>query len=91
MTDSKNTILAIVLSAIVLIAWQYFYAMPQAEKQKQQQLQAQLQAPKPAAQPGQTPAAPGENLKTWLKIAAMLLLIFAFGGLAYFVRRATGH
>ena len=38
-----------------------------------------------------TPAAPGENLKTWLKIAAMLLLIFAFGGLAYFVRRATGH
>ncbi len=34
MTDSKNTILAIVLSAIVLIAWQYFYAMPQAEKQK---------------------------------------------------------
>ena len=59
MTDSKNTILAIVLSAIVLIAWQYFYAMPQAEKQKQQQLQAQLQAPKPAAQPGQTPAAPG--------------------------------
>ena len=60
MTDSKNTILAIVLSAIVLIAWQYFYAMPQAEKQKQQQLQTQLQNPKPAApgQPGQT-AAPG--------------------------------
>ncbi len=51
MTDSKNTILAIVLSAIVLIAWQYFYAMPQAEKQKQQQLQAQLQAPKPETHP----------------------------------------
>ncbi|MDP1907276.1 MAG: membrane protein insertase YidC, partial [Hyphomicrobium sp.] len=60
MTDSKNTILAIVLSAVVLIAWQYFYAMPQAEKQKQQQLQTQLQSPKPAVpgQPGQT-AAPG--------------------------------
>ncbi|MDI1344222.1 MAG: membrane protein insertase YidC [Pseudolabrys sp.] len=60
MTDSKNTILAIVLSAIVLIGWQYFYAMPQAEKQKQQQLQTQLQTPKPATpgQPGQT-AAPG--------------------------------
>jgi YidC/Oxa1 family membrane protein insertase len=57
MTDSKNTILAIVLSAVVLIAWQYFYAMPQAEKQKQQQQQTQLQNPKPAA-PGQA-AAPG--------------------------------
>jgi YidC/Oxa1 family membrane protein insertase len=64
MTDSKNTILAIVLSAIVLIAWQYFYAMPQAEKQKLAQQQAQQLAPKPAAttpQPGQTstPSAPG--------------------------------
>ena len=29
MTDSKNTILAIVLSAIVLIVWQYFFAIPQ--------------------------------------------------------------
>ena len=43
MTDNKNTILAIVLSAVVLIAWQYFYGMPQqkareeALKQKQQQ------------------------------------------------------
>lgn len=56
MTDSKNTILAIVLSAVVLIAWQYFYAMPQAEKQKlaQQQTQ-QTTAPTPAA-PGQTAA-----------------------------------
>ena len=39
MTDNKNTILAIVLSAVVLIAWQYFYAMPQAEKQKLAQQQ----------------------------------------------------
>ena len=65
MTDSKNTILAIVLSAIVLIAWQYFYAMPQAEKQKAVQLQAQQQqAPQAPTQPGQpgqtaTPAIPG--------------------------------
>ena len=34
MTDSKNTILAIVLSAIVLIVWQYFFAIPQ-EKARQ--------------------------------------------------------
>ena len=44
MTDQKNTILAIVLSAIVLIAWQYFVGMPQMEKQRQEaQLKAQQQ------------------------------------------------
>ena len=31
MTDNKNTILAIALSAIVLIGWQFFFAMPQRE------------------------------------------------------------
>ena len=36
MTD-KNTILAIVLSAIVLIAWQYFVGMPQQQARQQQQ------------------------------------------------------
>src|SRR5512139_1058056 len=63
MTDNKNTILAIVLSALVLIGWQYFVAIPQ-EKAKQEQLQAHQQAQKlnpqqPAAsgQPSQTPAA----------------------------------
>lgn len=57
MTDNKNTIIAIVLSALVLIAWQYFYAMPQAEKQKAAQ-QAQSQQTQAPAAPGQT-AAPG--------------------------------
>ncbi len=42
MTDNKNTILAIVLSALVLIGWQFFVAMPQ-EKARQEQLQAQQQ------------------------------------------------
>ena len=63
MTDNKNTILAIVLSAVVLIAWQYFYAMPQAEKQKQlaqQQQQSQPVAPPTGnAQSGVAPASPG--------------------------------
>ena len=74
MTDNKNTILAIVLSALVLIGWQYFFAIPQ-EKAKQEQLQAQQQqaqkqspqqpaqggqpAPAPAAQPG-APLPPGQ-------------------------------
>ncbi len=60
MTD-KNTILAIVLSAIVLIAWQYFVGLPQ-QQTRQQQLQQQQQSQQ-AAQPGQpapsTPQAPG--------------------------------
>ncbi|MFZ0672577.1 MAG: membrane protein insertase YidC [Pseudolabrys sp.] len=61
MTDNKNTILAIVLSALVLIGWQFFFAMPQ-EKARQEQLQAQQQkqgAPAPS-QPGQTPPAPAQ-------------------------------
>jgi YidC/Oxa1 family membrane protein insertase len=72
MTDQKNTLLAIVLSAVVLIVWQYFVGMPQMEKQKQeallkqQQQQQQQQIPQPGqpaapAQPGQAgaPPAPG--------------------------------
>ena len=42
MTDNKNTILAIALSALVLLGWQYFFAVPQ-EKARQEQLQAQQQ------------------------------------------------
>ncbi len=59
MTDNKNTILAIALSALVLLGWQYFFAVPQ-EKARQEQLQSQQQAQKQnaptPAQPGQTPA-----------------------------------
>jgi YidC/Oxa1 family membrane protein insertase len=55
MTDSKNTILAIILSALVLIAWQYFIGMPQ-EKARQEQLQAQQQAKQPPQLPAQTGA-----------------------------------
>jgi len=75
MTDQKNTLLAIVLSAIVLIAWQYFIGMPQMEKQKQEaQIKTQQQQttpaatpsgqPVPAAQPGQpgAPPAPGGSI-----------------------------
>jgi len=36
MADNRNTILAIVLSLIVLLGWQYFYAQPQIERQRQQ-------------------------------------------------------
>ena len=65
MTDQKNTIIAIVLSALVLIVWQIYFGVPQLDKQKQiQQQQAQERSQQPPAapqQPGatQTPSAPG--------------------------------
>ena len=34
MGENRNYILAIALSLIILIGWQYFYAIPQMEKQK---------------------------------------------------------
>jgi len=44
MNDNRNTILAIILSGLVLIAWQYFYNMPQMERQRAaQQVQTELQ------------------------------------------------
>ena len=67
MQDQKNTIIAIVLSAIVLIAWQYFFATPQANKQRQlaeqQRLEQSQQPPAapaggPTAQPSNIPLAP---------------------------------
>ena len=36
MSDHKNTILAIVLSLIVIVGWQYFIGYPQVERQRQQ-------------------------------------------------------
>jgi YidC/Oxa1 family membrane protein insertase len=66
MDDQKNLLLALVLTGIVLIGWQYLFAVPQLEKQKQiaQQQQTQQQAqtpqPTPSAQPGVAPqVAPG--------------------------------
>jgi YidC/Oxa1 family membrane protein insertase len=55
MTDNRNTILAVILSGLVLIAWQYFYNVPQMEKQRaQSQTQAELQKATPQAAPGST-------------------------------------
>ena len=53
MTDNRNTILAVILSGLVLIAWQYFYNMPQMERQRAQtQTQAELNKPSPQTTPG---------------------------------------
>jgi YidC/Oxa1 family membrane protein insertase len=64
MNDQKNTILALVLSALVLFAWQYFVGMPQMEKQKQIAQQQALEHVQPgpgaATQPGALPGIPGQ-------------------------------
>jgi YidC/Oxa1 family membrane protein insertase len=66
MNDNKNTILAIVLSALVLIGWQYFFAGPQEKARQEQQAQQQKQnvpAPSQSSQqpaPAGTPQVPGQ-------------------------------
>jgi YidC/Oxa1 family membrane protein insertase len=61
MDDQKNLLLAIVLTGVVLIGWQYMFGLPQLAKQKPiEQQQTQVQQPPPNAQPGAPPqAAPG--------------------------------
>ena len=61
MGEHKNTILAIVLSLLVMVGWQYFVGYPQMEKQREQaalkqQEQAQLQPGR--TQPGAASTAP---------------------------------
>ena len=61
MNDYKNTILAIVLSGAVLLLWQYFFGLPQMEKQRQEALrqqQAQQAQQTQQAQPTPTPTQP---------------------------------
>src|ERR1700682_1159908 len=64
MTDQKNTLLAIVLSAIVLIVWQYFFGLPHMQRQEaQRQPQTQSQSvptPGPGSGPSTAVPVPGE-------------------------------
>src|SRR6516164_8637729 len=58
MSEHKNTILAVVLSLLVIVGWQYFIGYPQMERQRQE---AQLKQPS-QPQPGATqPATPAPN------------------------------
>ena len=52
MTDSRNTILAVILSGLVLLGWQYFFNIPQMEKQRAAQLAQQAQTTTPAQNAG---------------------------------------
>ena len=62
MTDNRNTILAVVLSGIVLLAWQFFYNVPQMEKQRaQSQIQAELAKQQPSTNTTTPATAPQTN------------------------------
>src|SRR3954464_5341576 len=54
--NDKNTIIAIVLSALVLIGWQFFIGGAQMERQKQGALLKQQQQAQQMPTPGATPA-----------------------------------
>jgi len=63
MIEHKNTILAIVLSLLVVVGWQYFIGYPQMQKQReearlkqQEQTQVQPGATQPSAAQPATPA-----------------------------------
>jgi YidC/Oxa1 family membrane protein insertase len=61
MSEHKNTILAVVLSLLVIVGWQYFIGYPQMERQRQEtQQQAQLKQPS-QPQPGSTQSATQPN------------------------------
>src|SRR4030088_3160008 len=67
MTDNRNTTLPVILSGLVLIGWQYFFNIPQMEKQRAaERAQSQLVTPtpqpgKPAGSAPQTGAAPAPS------------------------------
>src|SRR5262249_43128729 len=66
MNDQKNLLLAIALSALVLIGWHYFIAGPQMEKQRQEAVQKQGQTttqpvPGTPPAPGTAPQPPGQT------------------------------
>jgi len=74
-SENRNTILAIVLSLVVLLGWQYFVAQPQLERQQaellaQQEAEAAKASPdgvapvpdSPGSTPGAVPSAGGQSL-----------------------------
>lgn len=75
--DNKNLLLAIALSVIVMVGWNYFYGKPTLDQQRQQ-AQSQTNAPQPGAgsnvlqppAPGGTVAAPAPATAPGSTVAA---------------------
>jgi YidC/Oxa1 family membrane protein insertase len=64
--DNKNLLLAITLSVIVMVGWNYFYGAPKLDQQRQSAQQSQQVAPGAPAAPGTvlqpgSPAAPAAS------------------------------
>ncbi len=57
--DNRNLLLAITLSVIVMVGWNYFFGMPKLEQQRQQQTQSQSAPGQPGSAVLQPPAAGG--------------------------------
>jgi len=76
MNDHKNTILAFVLSLIVVVGWEYYFARPEMEKQAQQQEQTQPNGalpstPTPGANAPTAPNAPSAQPATQTRAAVI--------------------
>jgi YidC/Oxa1 family membrane protein insertase len=56
MSEHKNTILAVVLSLLVILGWQYFVGYPQMVRQRQEAQLKQQSQPQPGATQPATPA-----------------------------------
>jgi YidC/Oxa1 family membrane protein insertase len=61
MSQHKNTILAVVLSLLVIVGWQYFIGYPQMERQRQEAQVKQPQSQPGSTQPATQPATPAPN------------------------------
>jgi len=55
--DTRNVIIAIVLSALILLGFEFFYNAPQRSRLAQERAQAEEQINRPNPQTGETPAA----------------------------------
>ncbi|MBO0345716.1 membrane protein insertase YidC [Roseibium sp. CAU 1637] len=58
-SENRNTILAVVLSLIVLLGWQYFVAQPQLERQQAEQAQQAAEQSAATQSDTTTPVGPG--------------------------------
>jgi YidC/Oxa1 family membrane protein insertase len=85
--DNRNFLVAIALSIVVLLGWNYFYAVPQSDKARQQQAASQATPaapgapPVPGAAPG-APPAPGSTLPAAPGSAAPAVVITRADALA---------
>ena len=57
--DQKNLFIAMGLSLLVIVGWNYFYGVPEAQRQRQ--AQQQTQAPQQATAPSAQPSAPAPS------------------------------